>query len=164
MPSALDIEYDRKLAEVIGPGGRIQIGHDAEGRVIVTNLPPTLPALFDAFCALHADTVGVIADGERLTFAELNAAADRAAKALVADFGIVKGDRIAIAMRNAPAWIVSYMAVLKAGGIAVLVNGWWQAEELRHGLGLTEPKLVICDSPRAKRLAATGLDIPHVDL
>ena len=61
-------------------------------------------------------------------------------------------------MRNCPAWIVAYMAVLKAGGIATLVNGWWQADELRHGLALTEPCLVLCDAPRAKRLEATGLD------
>ena len=33
------------------------------------------------------------------------------------------------------------------------------ADELRHGLGLTEPKLVIADAPRAKRLEATGLGI-----
>jgi long-chain acyl-CoA synthetase len=164
MPSALDIEYDAKLAEVIGPGGRIQIGQDALGRAIVTNLPPTLPAMFDAFCALHADTVAVIAEGERLTFADLNAQANRAAAALVADFGIGKGDRVAVAMRNAPAWIVSYMAVLKAGGIAVLVNGWWQAEELRHGLSLTEPALMLCDAPRARRLEATGLDMPYLVL
>jgi acyl-CoA synthetase (AMP-forming)/AMP-acid ligase II len=54
--------------------------------------------------------------------------------------------------------------VLKAGGIATLVNGWWQADELRHGLALTDPKLVVADGPRAKRLAETGLAIDHVAL
>ncbi len=72
MPSELDRKFDAVLAAVTGPGGRVQIGEDADGRKIVTNFPPTLPGLFDAFCALHAATVGVIADGERLTFAELN--------------------------------------------------------------------------------------------
>jgi acyl-CoA synthetase (AMP-forming)/AMP-acid ligase II len=67
-------------------------------------------------------------------------------------------------MRNCPAWIVSYIAVLKAGGIATLVNGWWQTDELRHGVELTAPALVICDAPRAKRMAATGLGIPSVTL
>jgi long-chain acyl-CoA synthetase len=164
MPSELDIKFDAKLAEVTGPGGRIEIGRDEQGRAIVTNLPPTLSAMFDAFCALHAGTTALVADGERLTFGALLTAADRAARILAGSFGIAKGDRVAIAMRNAPSWIVAYMAVLKAGGIAVLVNGWWQAEELRHGLTLTEPKLVICDPPRAKRLEATGLDFPHIVL
>ncbi|HEV2746055.1 MAG TPA: class I adenylate-forming enzyme family protein [Allosphingosinicella sp.] len=159
MPSELDRKFDRVLAAVTGPEGRIRIGRDEQGRAIVTNLPPTLPGLFDAFCALHAGTVAVVADGERLTFADLNAEATRLARALAGGFGIAKGDRVAIAMRNAPAWIVSYMAVLKAGGVAVLVNGWWQSEELRHGLELTEPRLVIADHPRAERIQAAGLGL-----
>jgi acyl-CoA synthetase (AMP-forming)/AMP-acid ligase II len=69
--------------------------------------------------------------------------------------GIGKGDRIAIAMRNCPAWILCYMAALKAGAVATLINGWWQPEELEHALQLVEPKLVIADAPRATRIAAT---------
>jgi acyl-CoA synthetase (AMP-forming)/AMP-acid ligase II len=86
------------------------------------------------------------------------------ARALAGGWNVGKGDRVAIAMRNCPSWIVTYMAVLKAGGVATLVNGWWQSDELRHGLALTEPCLVLCDPPRAKRLAATGLDIDSVTL
>ena len=164
MPSGLDRQYDAELANVTGPGGPVQLGRDAEGRVIVENFPSTLPALFDLFCMLHAATEAVVADGERLTFAELNEQATRVAKALAGGFGIAKGDRVAIAMRNCPAWIVTYMGVLKAGAVATLVNGWWQADELRHGLGLTTPKLVIADAPRAKRLADTGLAGEHVVL
>ena len=164
MPSALDRKFDAVLAVVTGPGGRIQLGKDAAGRTIVTNLPPTLPGLFDAFCALHADTVAVIAGDERLTFADLNREATRLARALVANFGIGKGDRVGIAMRNAPAWILSYMAVLKAGGVATLINGWWMPDELRHALDLSEPRLVIADAPRAKRIEDSGRPVPCVVL
>ena len=54
MPSELDRKFDAVLAQVTGPGGRIQLAEDEEGRAIVANLPPTLPGMFDAFCALHA--------------------------------------------------------------------------------------------------------------
>jgi long-chain acyl-CoA synthetase len=164
MPSVLDRKFDAVLAAVTGPGGRVTLGQDANGRTIVTNLPPTLPGLFDIFCMLHGATIGVIADGERLTFAELNAEATRLAKVLVGGWGVGKGDRVAIAMRNCPAWIVTYMAVLKAGGIATLVNGWWQPDELSHGLGLAEPRLIIADGARAKRIEATGLAFETVAL
>src|SRR3954471_12401929 len=164
MPSALDRQYDAVLARVTGPGGPVQLGRDADGRVIVTNFPGTLPAMFDVFCMLHGASEAVVADGERLTFAELNEQATEVAKALAGGLGISKGDRVAIAMRNCPAWIVCYMGALKAGAIATLVNGWWQADELRHGLALTTPKLVIADAARAKRLADTGLAIDHVEL
>ncbi len=153
MPSELDRKYDAVLAAVTGPRGRIVLGKDDQDRTIVTNFPPTLPGLFDAFCMLHGETEGVIADGERLKFRELNEHATRLAKALVSGWGIGKGDRVAIAMRNAPAWIITYMAVLKAGGIATLLNGWWQSEEMANALQIAEPKLIIADSSRAKRIA-----------
>jgi long-chain acyl-CoA synthetase len=164
MPSLLDRKFDAVLAAVIGEGGRVQLAEDQDGRKIVANLPPTLPGLFDAFCMLHGATVAVIHENERLTFADLNREATRLAEALVGGFGIAKGDRVGIAMRNAPAWIVCYMAVLKAGGVATLLNGWWQADEMRHALELTQPKLIIADGARAKRLDATGLWLPTVTL
>src|SRR5690349_12748973 len=125
MPSELDRKIDAFVAAITGPGGPIQIGTDDKGRTIVTNLPPTLPMFFDAFCTLHGASEAVVADGERLTFADLLAHANRLAPALVSGFGIDKGDRVGIAMRNCPSWIIAYMATLKAGGIATLLNGWW---------------------------------------
>jgi long-chain acyl-CoA synthetase len=164
MASELDRKFDAVLSTVTGPGGRIQFGHDEAGRTIVANLPPTLPMLFDIFCQLYAETEAVVADGERITFRKLNEQATRLAKALVSGWGIEKGDRVAIAMRNAPSWIVAYMAVLKAGGIATLLNGWWQSEEMAHALALTAPKLVIADPARAKRIAAVGDGLDVVTL
>jgi acyl-CoA synthetase (AMP-forming)/AMP-acid ligase II len=152
--SELDRKYDAVLAAVTGPGGRVVLDKDDQGQVIVANFPSTLPLLFKAFCALYADVEAVISGDERLTFSELDQLSDRLARALAAG-GIGKGDRVAIAMRNCPAWIVSYMAVLKAGAVATLLNGWWQPDELEHALQLTEPKLVLADGPRAKRIAAT---------
>ncbi len=164
MASELDRKYDAVLAEQIGAGGRFRIERDGEGRAIVGNFPATLPALFEAFCALHGATEGVIAGDERLTFAELDARSDRLARVLAGSWGVAKGDRVAIAMRNCPAWILSYMAVVKAGGIATLINGWWQAGEMRHALDLSAPELIVADETRAKLLKAGGCTIPTVAL
>ncbi len=163
MPSELDLKYDAVLAAVTGPGGRLIIGEDSEGRAIVTNFPAALPVFFDIFCALNGAVEGVVCGEERLTFAELNVHATKLAHALVAR-GIAKGDRVGIAMRNCPTWIVSYMAALKAGGIATLLNGWWQPDELAHGLRLSEPKLVIADRARGARIEATGIPLDVVAL
>ena len=152
MPSELDQRYDAVLAAVTGPGGRIVVGKDDAGRSQVSNFPATLPMFFKTFCALNAEVEAVIAGDERLTFAQLDRLSDALARALVADHGIAKGDRVGIAMRNCPAWIVAHMAVLKAGGISTLINGWWQAHELAHALELTDPRLIIADAPRAKRI------------
>ncbi|MBB3764541.1 class I adenylate-forming enzyme family protein [Sphingomicrobium lutaoense] len=151
MASALDQKYDAVLAAVVGEGGRLKIGQDAEGRAIVTNFPDNFPLFFKTFCALNGETEAIVTPAERLTFAELDQLSDRLATALVAR-GIRKGDRVAIAMKNCAAWVVSYMAVLKAGGIATLMNGWWQRRELEHAFTLTEPALTLADAPRAERI------------
>jgi acyl-CoA synthetase (AMP-forming)/AMP-acid ligase II len=148
----LDRKYDEILAEVTGPGGRVVIGEDNEGRAVVTNLPATIPALLRTFCALYPDSEAVVAGDERLTFGEIDRLSEAVARGLVAR-GIVKGDRVAIAMRNCPSWVVAYMAIVKAGAVATLLNGWWEAHEMEHGIKLADPRLVIADAPRAKRIA-----------
>jgi acyl-CoA synthetase (AMP-forming)/AMP-acid ligase II len=155
----LDRKYDAVLAAVTGEGGRVILEKDAEGRTIVGNFPATLPLFFKTFCALNGPVEAVIAGDERLTFAQLDEISDRLARGLAAR-GIAKGDRVAIAMRNCPAWVVGYMAALKAGAIATLLNGWWQVEELDHALTLTEPALILADEPRGHRIGATGSEAP----
>ncbi|MBA2771898.1 MAG: acyl--CoA ligase [Sphingomonas sp.] len=163
MASDLDRKFDEAFAAVTGPGGRVVIDQDSKGRAIVANFPGTLPAFFNAFCALNAATPAVITADERLTFAEINDWSDRLARALVVR-GVAKGDRVAIAMRNCPSWIVAYMGIAKAGGVATLLNGWWLAHELQHALALAEPALIIADEARAARMRAGGCTIPSVSL
>ena len=162
MRTDLDRKFDQTLAEVMAPGGRLVVERDALGRAFVANFPATLPVFFKTFCALNAQVEALVAGEERFTFADLDSWSDRLAKAL-ATRGIGKGDRVGIAMRNCPVWVVGYMAILKAGAIATLLNGWWEKEELRHALELTEPKLILADPPRARRIADAG-DWPVVSL
>jgi len=150
----LDRSYDSGLAAVTGPGGRIILAKDEQGQTIVSNFPATLPLFFKTFCALNAPVEAIIAGQERLTFAQLDEMSDRLARGLVAR-GIGKGDRVGIAMRNCPAWVLSYMAALKAGAVATLLNGWWQPEELEHAMELVDTRLVLADAPRAERIAAS---------
>ena len=90
------------------------------------NCQPTLPSFFRAFCALNGAAEAVVAGDERLSFADLDRISERLAHGLAAR-GIAKGDRVGVMMRNCPAWVVCYMAILKAGGVATLLNGWWEA-------------------------------------
>src|SRR5688500_1886859 len=149
MPSELDRRFDSKLAEVNGPGGPIQIGRDDKDQAIVTNFPGTVPGLLAAFCKVNAEHEAIVAGDERLRFPEVAEWSGRLARALVAR-GISKGDRVGIAMRNCPACIVCYFAIFQAGGVATLLNGWWEHDELEHAVALTEPKLVLCHGPRDK--------------
>jgi acyl-CoA synthetase (AMP-forming)/AMP-acid ligase II len=152
MPSELDRRFDEELARVVGPGGRLVIGKDEHGRAIVENFPSTLPSFFRTFCALNAANEALVSGEERFTFADLDRLSERVAAGLVKR-GIAKGDRVAIAMRNCASWVAGYMGIAKAGGIATLLNGWWQPAEMEHAILLTDPKLVLADETRGKRIA-----------
>jgi acyl-CoA synthetase (AMP-forming)/AMP-acid ligase II len=161
MPSALDLRMEAGLARLTAAGGPLALGTvEREGRTlpVIATAPPALPHYFAHFCAEHAGKTFLVAGDERLTFAEVHAQAKAVAAALVEGFGVARGDRVGIAMRNSPAWIALYMGVLMAGGIATLLNGWWQAEELAAAVGEVGCGLVIADPPRAERLAAAGAD------
>jgi len=165
MPSELDRRFDEELARVVAPGGRLVIGRDDLGRAIVENFPATLPEFFRVFCALNADNEAVVSGDERFTFADLDRLSDRVARGLTAR-GIGKGDRVGLAMRNCPASILIYMGMVKAGGVATLLNGWWEPAEMEHAIRLTEPALIIADAPRAKRIAERchGIDLAGIDI
>ena len=163
MASDLDRKYDETLAAVTGPGGRLIIGEDEQGRAIVTNFPPTVPSLLRTFSALYADVEALVSADERFTFAEFDQQSERLARALAAR-GIGKGERVGIAMRNCSSWVVCYMAALKAGAVATLLNGWWQSGELKHALEMTRPALVIADPPRAARVEAADSRVQVVSL
>ena len=163
MATDLDRKYDEILAALTAPGGRLVIGHDQRGQAIVDNFPATIPSLLRTFCALNAEAEALVAGDERFTFADLDRISERLARALAAR-GIGKGDRVGIAMRNCPSWIVAYMAIVKAGGIATLLNGWWEAHELQHALDLTEPALILADESRAKRLERCPRGFPTIGI
>ncbi len=152
MQSELDRKFDDTLAQIVGPGGRLIIERDELGRAFVANFPGTLPLFFKTFCALNGQVEAVVAGEERLTFADLDQWSDRLAHGLAAR-GVAKGDRVGIAMRNCPVWIVGYMAALKAGAVATLLNGWWEPAEMEQAILLTDPRLILADPPRAKRMA-----------
>ncbi|WP_404366376.1 class I adenylate-forming enzyme family protein [Sphingomonas sp. MMS24-J45] len=157
MPSKLDLRMDAALAALTGAGGPLALGAvtvDGIELPLITGVPQTLPPYFAHYCAEHAEKTFLVAGAERLTFADVHAAASRVARALVATHGVQPGDRIGIAMRNSPSWIVLYMGILMAGGVATLLNGWWQSEELGNAMADVECSIVFADPPRAKRLAA----------
>src|SRR5689334_24556957 len=165
MPSELDRRFDEELAKVVGPGGRLVVGKDEFGRAVVDNFPATLPEFFRIFCALNAGNEALVAGEERFTFADLDRISDRVAHG-IAHRGIRKGDRVGIAMRNCPSWILAYMGAVKAGAVVTLLNGWWEAHEMEHAIRLTEPKLIIADAQRGRRIAerCADSDIVAIDV
>lgn len=161
MRSELDTALDDVVARLTAPGAMLEtVPFEKYGRPLpmLKNAPPTLPVLFEMFCAQHGDAEFLVDGDIRLTFAQTWAAARKVAGGLVAGHGVQKGDRIGIAARNSSNWIIAYMAVLMAGGCACLLNGWWSGEEMAAGIALTGCKIVLADKQRAARIAELDVD------
>jgi acyl-CoA synthetase (AMP-forming)/AMP-acid ligase II len=129
---------------------------------MLAKAPGNMADYFAFFCATHADKEFLV-DGEiRLSFRETYAAARVLAGGLVDGHKLQKGDRVGIAARNSANWIIAYMAIIMAGGVATLLNGWWQGGELAEGIRMVGCRYVLADEQRAARLA--GHDIGGCEL
>ncbi|MGU3389223.1 class I adenylate-forming enzyme family protein [Sphingomonas sp. M1A8_2b] len=168
MRTELDAAMDSTMAALTAEGGMLALGSVERFGVTLPTIaaaPPALSYYFAHYANEHRDAVFIVSGDERLTFGEVHAAAERVARALVSGYDIAKGDRVGIAMRNSPSWIVLYMGIVMAGGVATLLNGWWQAEELETAIGEVDCTLVFADPPRVKRLAQiAALRAPVVEI
>jgi acyl-CoA synthetase (AMP-forming)/AMP-acid ligase II len=169
MPSELDLKLDAIMDGLTAPGGMMTLTTYEDHGVtlpMIATAPPALSYYFQHFCMQHGDKDFLVAGEERLSFTQVYAQARAVAGALVQGHGVQRGDHIGIAMRNAPGWIVLYMGILMAGGVATLLNGWWTGPELAEGIADSDTKLVFADPPRAKRLAETqhGAQVVVVDV
>jgi long-chain acyl-CoA synthetase len=147
------LSYEEAVAEITGPGGRYEVGEIEVGGITYTaftGAPPTLRDLFD-LTRLYDQTEFLVYEDERYTFADVYARADGFAAALIERYGVVKGDRVAIAMRNFPEWVMAYLGALTAGAVVVSMNAWWTADELDYGLEDSGAKVLVADQERVER-------------
>ncbi|MCB1687914.1 MAG: acyl--CoA ligase [Halioglobus sp.] len=141
--------HDKKR-EITGPGGLFELEAvelDGFSYPAYKHAPKTLVEVLQAARA-HGDLEFLVYEGQRYTYAQYFEQVDGLAASLQLDYGVRKGDRVAIAMRNNPAWIVSYAAATLIGAIVVPVNSWGKTEELRYSLDDSGSTLLVCDEPR----------------
>jgi long-chain acyl-CoA synthetase len=152
--------WDEAVATVTGPGQRYELVDtviDGIPRKVFANVPPTMRELFGSLRSRPGEQCLLAYEDERLTIAEVVAQMDQLAAALVNRYGVRPGDRVAIAMRNYPEWVVSFAAVTSIGAVAVCFNAWWVADEMRYGLADSGATVLIADPERIERaLPAMG--------
>ena len=90
-------------------------------------------------------------EDESYSYAEIGAQVRALAHLLRDTHGVGPGDRVAVAMRNYPEWVVAYWATVVIGAAVVGVNAWWTSQELAFGLADSHPKVLIVDDERLER-------------
>lgn len=159
MPTALDNMMDAIIGSITSDAGPLPVTTYQKFGVdlpIIAAAPPTLAAYFAHFCNQHGDAEFLIDGDSRLSFKQVYAAARAVAGGLVEGHGVQKGDRIGIAARNSSNWIIAYMGIVMAGGVATLLNGWWQGAELLTAIKDVECSIILADAGRAARITEAG--------
>jgi acyl-CoA synthetase (AMP-forming)/AMP-acid ligase II len=116
----------------------------------------TIPGLAAESAARVPDRVALAIDGERVTHAELDAGAARAAGWLAAR--IQPGDRVLLAAGSSTRLVRCYLGALRAGAVVVLANPAYTAAELAHLVTDSGAVIAFADGGPARLLA--GLPRP----
>ena len=149
------MSWSEAVSVVTGPGGMFEIA-DAEvgGQKlkVFKNAPPSLRALFGAARG-RGDATFLVYEDERWSFADVMTRIDALGAALAGRYGIRPGDRVAIAMRNYPEWVIAFAAITSIGAISVSLNAWWTTEENEYALRDSGSRVVVADRERLERIA-----------
>ena len=150
------------LKELTGPGGAFEIAEEeVRGQRIrvYAKAPPSLRHLWLASAA-HGDADYLVYRDERWSYARAHEEVAHIA-AWLSRQGVGPGDRVGIAMRNYPEWMLAYWATLCVGASAVGMNAWWVSAELRFALEDSTPKVLICDAERLERVLPERQAFPN---
>ncbi len=144
--------FEEAIAQVSAAGQPFEVVEavvDGATQRVFKNAPATLRDFFDL--ARGVDATFLVYEGEEWSFDEVMTEVDALAAALVGRYGVRVGDRVGIAMRNLPEWVVAFAAITSIGAVSVSLNAWWVEDEIAYALSDSTPSVLLCDAERAER-------------
>lgn len=154
-------------AQLTAPGGMFEtttetvLGSPVD---VFVRREPHVRALLERSADFGDAEYAVFDTGVRLTFARHLRAVASVADAFARDYGVTKGDRVAILAANCPEWILAFWAAASLGAVAVGMNAWWAADEIRYGIDDAEPAVLVADAARLARLGGTDPGVPVIEV
>jgi acyl-CoA synthetase (AMP-forming)/AMP-acid ligase II len=149
-------------ATLTAPGQMFEVGEQVIGGIPTRFwklAPPSLRAVLELSRG-HGDQTFLVYEDERTTFEDHFRGAAHLSRRLRDDYGVINGDRVAIAMRNYPEWVFAFWAAAAAGAVVVPLNAWWTGEELAYGLSDSGATVLFADAEREERLAPHWGELP----
>jgi long-chain acyl-CoA synthetase len=157
--------FDEATRQLLAPSSPFELAEEivlGESMDVYKTRAHSLRELLER-SALHGDKEYLVfSDGRRWTYAEHLSDVASVAVALRERYDIRSGDHVAILAANTPEWILSYWATVSLGAVVIAMNAWWTADEIRYGLDLAKPKLLLADRRRIERLEPVQEEIPVI--
>ncbi len=98
-----------------------------------------------------------------LTYSQLGERVRELATAF-SEFGLRKGDRVALLSENRTEWAVTYLAAVTAGLVAVPIDRDLTVPEISHILNFSKPRVLICSQKYVDQLKGSRSGIPSLEL
>lgn len=155
-------ERNRVIAELTAPGAPFEIATELVRGLpmrVYTGGPRSLRDMLE-LSRWYGDREFIVYEDERWTFKRHYHVASGLARRLCDRYGVAKGDRVAIAMRNYPEWVPAFWACQAIGAVAVPLNAWWTGAELGYALRDSGAVVMITDGERWARVAGHVAELP----
>jgi 2-aminobenzoate-CoA ligase len=94
----------------------------------------------------------LISPSEYLTYAQLGEWVNRIANVLTRNLGLVPGNRVLLRGPNSPMMVAAWLAVVKAGGVAVATMPLLRAKEIAYPIAKAKIRFALCDNRLAEDL------------
>lgn len=152
--------YDQVVAQLTGKGAPFEMVEETVLGRPMRNFKNRERSLREkiANAGLRGDAVAMVQGERRISYGELAKLVFGAARVLRDDFGMRRGDRLAVLAFNSPDWLVTLFGAVSLGGIGVGLNGWWSSEEIAYGLTDSGSRFLVVDErlyPRVAPLAGS---------
>jgi len=105
----------------------------------------------------------IVSPSETLTYVQLAERINRIANVLTRDLGMVPGNRVLLRAANNPTMIAAYLAVMKAGGVAVATMPLLRAKELSYTVKKAKIKIALCDARLSEEMEKTKEAAPELE-
>ena len=113
----------------------------------------------------HGDAPCLISPIESVSYAQVAERVNRIANVLVHDLGVVPGNRVLLRGPNSPIMVAAYLAVIKAGAVAVATMPLLRAREIAYPISKAKIELALCDYRLAEEMEkarALAPELKHV--
>ncbi len=161
----MTMTFEQACTTVCAPGTMFEIvEREVDGLPMkqFAGAPTNITALFEL--AALADDEFLVYEDERWNMSDVLRQAGQIGDVLANQLGVTHGDRVALAMRNYPEWISSFVAIVSIGAVAVPLNAWWQQDELLFAIEDSGATVVLADQERLERILGPRPDSETVNV
>jgi long-chain acyl-CoA synthetase len=159
--------WDDVVAQLTGPGGPFEIQMEEMGGRPLPNFANRERSIREKLrnAGQRGEAECMVQGERRISYGEFTETIWGSGHRLRDDYGLQKGERLAVLAFNSPDWLMALFGAVSVGGVGVGLNGWWSSEEIEYGLTDSGARFLVVDDrlySRVEPLAGKIDTLEHI--